>query len=353
MNTPALQRKAFLLLLVLVTLAFGWILWPFYGAVFWGAVLALLFSPLQRRLLQRMPGRRNLAALATLLICLVIVILPLALITTSLIQEAALVYQRLRSGQWNIGAWAGQVFDALPRWLVALLDRVDLGNFEALQERLASLAGEISQYAAAQAVSIGQNPLQIVVAFGVMMYLLFFQLRDGAALSRRIREALPLDEAHKRNLLAKFAAVIRATVKGNVVVAITQGALGGVILWVLGIQGALLWGTLMAFLSLLPAVGAGLVWGPVAIYFLAVGQIWQGVVLIAFGIFVIGLVDNILRPILVGKDTKMPDWVILISTLGGMAVFGINGFVIGPAIAALFLATWAIFAGTPPHDETS
>lgn len=344
MNTPTLHRKAFLLLLFLVTVAFGWILWPFYGAVFWGAVLALLFSPLYRRLLRRMPHRNNLAALATLAICLVIVILPIALITASLVQEAALVYERIRSGQWNLGNYARQIFDALPGWLVQLLDRFGLGNFAALQERLTSAAGEVSQYAATQAVSIGSNTLQFVVAFGVMLYLLFFLLRDGARLSMRIRQAIPLDEAHKRNLIGKFATVVRATVKGNVVVAITQGVLGGLAFWVLGIQGAMLWGALMAFLSLLPAVGAALVWGPVAVYFLATGALLQGFGLIAYGVFVIGLVDNVLRPILVGKDTKMPDWVVLISTLGGMAIFGINGFVLGPAVAALFIATWDIFA---------
>jgi predicted PurR-regulated permease PerM len=127
--------------------------------------------------------------------------------------------------------------------------------------------------------------------------------------------------------------------------------LGGLIFWILGIQGPVLWGVLMAFLSLLPAVGAGLIWLPVAIYFIATGGVWQGVILIAYGVFVIGLVDNVLRPILVGKDTKMPDYVVLISTLGGMALFGLTGFVIGPVIAALFIATWDLFA--PSMDNHS
>ena len=146
--------------------------------------------------------------------------------------------------------------------------------------------------------------------------------------------------------MTKFTVVIRATIKGNMVVAMLQGALGGLMLWFLGIGGALLWAVVMAFLSLLPAVGAGLVWVPVAIYLLATGAIWQGVVLIAFGVFVIGMVDNVLRPILVGKDTKMPDYVVLISTLGGIAMFGLNGFIIGPVIAAMFIAVWDIFASS-------
>ncbi len=177
-----------------------------------------------------------------------------------------------------------------------------------------------------------------------MMYLLFFLLRDGKGLARQIRDAIPLAESQKDHLLKKFATVIKATVKGNIAVAATQGALGGLILWALGIQGAVLWAVVMAFLSLLPAVGAGLIWGPIALYFFATGAVWQGVILTAWGILVIGLVDNVLRPILVGKDTKMPDYVVLITTLGGLSLFGINGFVIGPLIAAMFIAAWDLFA---------
>jgi len=178
----------------------------------------------------------------------------------------------------------------------------------------------------------------------VMLYLLFFLLRDGATLSARIKQAIPLSAEHKRSLLGKFTTVIRATVKGNIAVAATQGALGGLMFWFLGIQGPILWGTLMAFLSLLPAVGAALIWAPVAIFFLLTGAIWQGVTLIVFGVVVIGLVDNILRPLLVGKDTQMPDYVVLVSTLGGMGLFGLNGFVIGPVIAAMFIAVWDLFS---------
>jgi predicted PurR-regulated permease PerM len=127
-------------------------------------------------------------------------------------------------------------------------------------------------------------------------------------------------------------------------VAALQGALGGLIFWILGIPAPVLWGVVMAFVSLLPAVGAALVWLPVAIYMLGTGAVWQGVVLIAFGALVIGLVDTVLRPFLVGLDTRMPDYVVLISTLGGIAVFGANGLVIGPVIAAMFIATWDIFS---------
>ena len=347
MNHPELQQKTFLILLILVTIAFGWILLPFYGAVFWGAVLAILFAPFYRRLLARMNQRSNWAALTTLAICLVLVILPLTLITMAMLQEGVLVYEKIRSGQINFGTYFQQIVAALPQWLTRLLDRMDLLDINSIQQRLSTGAVQGSQYVATQAINITQNTFDFMVSFFIMLYLLFFLLRDGATLSTRIRDAIPLSAAHKRHLFKKFTTVIRATVKGNVAVAAVQGALGGLAFWFLDIQGALLWAVLMAFLSLLPAIGAAVVWLPVAVYFLVTGSIWQGVALIVYGVTVIGLVDNVLRPILVGKDTQMPDYVVLISTLGGMALFGLNGFVIGPAVAALFIACWDLFTEAP------
>jgi Predicted permease len=332
--------------LVFVTVAFGWILLPFYGAVFWGSVLAIIFTPFHRRLLAVMNQRQNLAALTTLLLCLIIVILPVTIMTISLLQEGAIVYQGIRSGQLNFGAYFQQIMGAMPPWVTNVLDRLGLTKFSELQDMLSTGALQGSQFIAMHALSIGQNAFEFVISFGIMLYLLFFLLRDGAALSIRIKQAIPLSMEHKRHLFSKFTTVIRATVKGNVVVAAAQGTLGGIMFSFLGIQGALLWGFVMAFLSLLPAVGAGLIWVPVAIYFLFTGAVWQGVTLIAFGVLVIGLVDNILRPILVGRDTKIPDYVILISTLGGMVLFGLNGFVIGPVIAALFIAAWDLFSAS-------
>jgi predicted PurR-regulated permease PerM len=347
-NVPSLEDRAFLLLIVAVSLAFAWILWPFSGAVLWGTVIAILFVPLYRRLSSSMRQRRNLAALATVAIIVVMVILPLALITASLLQEAAGVYARIQSKDLNPGRYFQQVFDALPAWAANLLDRFGLTNLREVQERLSAGLLKASQFLAAQAISLGQNTFDFIVSLFVMVYLLFFLLRDGDVLARRIKEAIPLRAEHQHALFEKFTIVIRATVKGNIVVAVLQGALGGLIFWLLGIHAPLLWAVFMAVLSLLPAVGAGLVWLPVAIYLLATGAVWQGVVLIAYGVLVIGLVDNVVRPVLVGQDTKMPDYVVLISTLGGIATFGVNGFVIGPVIAAMFMAAWDIFSASRP-----
>ena len=350
MNSPQLQRGAFIAMLVAVTVAFVWVLMPFFGAVMWGVALAILFTPLYKYLTRKMPGHKNLAALATLAICLFIVILPLAAVAVSLVQEIALVTQNIRSGELNFASYFQQILDATPRWVINLLDRFNLGNMAAWQSRISAAAAQGSQLVASQALTIGQNTFDFVVSFFVMLYLLYFVMRDGAALSKTVRDALPLTKPHTHYLLNKFTTVIRATIKGNVAVAVAQGTIGGLAFWFLGVQGALLWAVLMAFLSLLPAVGAALIWGPVAIYFLATGQFWQGATLIFVGVFVIGLVDNILRPLLVGKDTQMPDYIVLMSTIGGMAIFGINGFVIGPVIAALFMAAWGLFAASNEKD---
>lgn len=350
METPV-EKKAFQLLLLAVSVAFIWILLPFFSAIFWGVILALIFMPLQRRLLTLLGGRRNLAAMINVLICIFIVIIPVTLIAGSLVQEGTSVYQRIRSGELDVGAYVEKTRQALPPSVEQWLQSTGLWDFSQMRARLSAGAMQGSQLIASRALSIGQNTLQFVISLGIMLYLLFFLFRDGVPLGRRIRQAIPLSARYKYQLLNKFIAVIRATVKGNIIVAATQGTIGGLTFWALGIEAAMLWGVIMAFLSLLPAIGSALIWAPVAIYYMIIGNYVGGFVLFFVGVVVIGLTDNFLRPILVGKDTKLPDYVVLISTLGGMALFGINGFVIGPLIAALFIAAWDLFSQERAEHE--
>ena len=351
MNEQTVHNKSLVILLGVVTAAFIWILLPFYGAVFWAVILGILFAPLQRRIQLKFSWPRNLTSLLTLSICLVIAILPVIILSILLVQEGAALYKSIESGELDIAGYVTHFKHSLPLYFQHLLDRAGLGELDGLREKIIKSAVTGNEFVATQVFSFGQGTFDFVVGFFIMLYLLFFFLRDGAELARKVRSAVPLQEHQKRRLQLKFNRVVRATVKGNLLVAITQGALGGLIFWFLDIPSALLWAVLMAFLSLLPAVGAGIVWAPVAAFFLFTGAIWQGVVLGLFGVFVIGLVDNVLRPILVGKDTKMPDYLILISTLGGLAIFGLNGFVIGPLIAALFMSSWAIFIETKPRVQ--
>lgn len=340
----SIENKAFLILIVVVSLAFGWILTSFYGAILWGVVIAIMFAPLYRRLLRRMPQRPTLAAVAMVMLVVIIVILPLTMVAASLTQQAAAVFGKVQSGELDFVKLFQQILDALPQWVTGVLDRFGVASLGGMQEKISAGLLKGSQQIAAQALNIGQSTFDFIVNGAIMLYLLFFLFRDGTALSRRIKDAIPLRAELRDALLEKFAVVIRATVKGSLLVAMAQGALGGLIFWILGINAALLWAVLMAFLALLPAVGAGIVWMPVALYLLATGSVLHGVILIAYGVLVIGLVDNLLRPMLVGKDAKLPDYVVLISTLGGIEAFGLNGFVIGPVIAAMFIAVWDIFS---------
>lgn len=345
-NDTSRENWALVVLLVLVSLALVSILLPFYAAIMWGLILSLLFTPFHRWLLPRVGHRPTLAALCTLGIVLLIVILPLTLVMVLLAQEAAWLYQGLQSGDIDPALYFHRAFNRLPDWVGAILDRFGLVNFATLQRRLTAAVAQGSQFAATQVFTIGQNTFEFVVSLSIALYLAFFLIRDGDKTVRAIGRMIPLAPAHRQKLWHKFATVVRATVKGNLLVALIQGALGGLAFWFLGVSGALLWAVLMAAFSLLPAIGAALVWLPVAIYFLATGALWQGLALTAYGVLVIGLVDNLLRPVLVGKDTRMPDYVVMITTLGGMAVFGINGFILGPLIAAMFMSVWHIFDDT-------
>lgn len=346
-----IEDNAFLFLIVAVSLAFVWILLPFNGGILWAAVTAILFVPMYRRLLRSMEQRRNLAAFSSIMIIIAIVIVPATLIAASLTQEALGFYKKVETGELDLVRSFQQFRNVLPAWATGLLDSFGVASLGAIQKKLSTGLLTGSQFIATQALAIGQSTFDFIANLFVMLYLLFFLLRDEDALLERIRNAVPLHAEQQRAFLLKFTTVIRATIKGDLLVALLQGALGGLIFWFLGIGAPLLWAVVMALLSLLPVMGASLIWMPVAVFLLATGAVWQGVVLIASGALVIGLVDNFLRPILVGKDTRMPSYIVLISTLGGLATFGLNGFVIGPVVAAMFIAAWDIFAASRNRAE--
>lgn len=336
------SRWTFLALLIAISIAFAAILWPFFAAILWAVIVAILFEPVYRHLLARMPKRRNGAALLTLLLILGIVILPAAILGLALVNEAAAVYQRIQSGDIDPAQiWAS--FQAgMPAWLDPWLDRLGIGDIAAAKAMLGGGASDGVRAILGQALSIGQSLFSLLIKLMVMLYLAFFLIRDGERLQQRVRAAVPLRMEDLQLLVDRFVVVVRATIKGSIVVAIIQGLIGGIVLWALGIEAALLWGVLMGAASLLPAVGTGLVWVPMAAYLLVTGSIWQGLVLVFCGLFVIGMVDNVLRPVLVGRETRIPDYVVLIVTLGGLQLFGFHGIVIGPVVAAMFIAVWDI-----------
>ena len=337
MRVNGLTKGFFILIVFIVTLAFFDVLSPYYSAILWAAILAVIFNPVKNKIRTRLGERNGLAALMTIVIICLIVFTPLAIILSSLAYELNLVYSKLHH---------------LPGWARSFLADHNLDSAQQIQQQLSDAALKGGQYLAGSAFLIGKGTFGFTVSFGIMLYLLFFLLKDGPYLVLLILESLPLSSYVKQHLFAKFAAVARATVKGTVAVALAQGALGGFAFWIAGLDGSILWGALMAFLSLIPAVGSAIIWVPAAIYLFATGQLWQGAFIVGFFVIVIGLVDNILRPLLVGKDTRMPDYLILIATLGGMEIYGINGFVIGPLIAALFIACWNLLSGREHAGNT-
>ena len=341
---PDPRRRTLHLLLAAVSVALVWILQPFYGVILWASVIALLFTPFFRWLVPRLQRRRTAAALLTMAVASVMVILPAVLVLAALAGEAATVLQQLQSGELNPALLLRSLFGDLPEGLTSLLARVGWSDFDVVQRKLAEVLTQGSRLIATQTLSVGQDAFSLSVSLLLTVYLAFFLVRDGTGIVRAVLLAIPMAEQHKQSLLAQFGTVLRATVKGNAVIALVQGVLGGLAFWVLGVHGALLWAVLMAVLSLLPAVGASLVWGPLAAWLFVTGQTWSAVALVAWGVLVIGVVDNLLRPLLVGRDTGMPDYLVLMSTLGGLAVLGLNGFVVGPTVAAMFVAAWHIQA---------
>jgi predicted PurR-regulated permease PerM len=340
------EDRVLLGFVIAASLGMFWISWPFFGAILWGLIAAIMFAPVNDWLALKMPKYRNLAAIITLLLVVAVVIIPAFTVGSLMVDQALETYDRLQSRQLDFGKIFADLRSGIPPAMMDTLERFGFGDFKSIQDKLSSVVTTGLRLVAGQAVNIGQGAFGFAMSMGIMLYLTFFLLRDGRQLTRKIGDAVPLHAQDKSALFDKFITVIRATVKGSIVVAVVQGMLGGLIFWFLGIEAALLWGVVMAVLSLVPAVGTGLVWVPVAIYLFATGAVRDGIILTLFGIIVIGMVDNVLRPILVGADTRMPDYVVLVATLGGISVFGINGFIIGPMIAAMFIAAWEIFAQT-------
>jgi predicted PurR-regulated permease PerM len=342
MTSSRLQHVFFLGLLVLTTLAFFGLILDFLLPIFWAVVLATIFHPLYKRCNHSFGGRSVLASITTIAIILLLVILPLTLIGVAVASELSGVYQRIAAGDLDPQAVIGWLEQNVPI-ATDFLSQFGL-NLGQLREHLSSTAVTTSQYLATEALSFGQNALRVAGLTFLMLYLLFFFLRDGQALLNTIVRAVPIGDERERRLLNKFAEVARATLKGTLAIGLLQGGIGGVLFWLLGIEGAVLWGVVMALLSLLPAAGAAIVWIPAAGVLMATGEVAKGIVLVVGGSVLIGLADNVLRPLLVGRDTQMPDYLILVTTLGGLTLVGLSGVVLGPIIGALFLAVWDMFA---------
>lgn len=350
-NSTELHHVSFLIVLAVVTLMLFWIAWPFATSLLWSALAAIMFHPLYKWSLRICRGKRNPAALLALTIISLAVILPALWIGTLVVQEALDLFNDLQENPIDLAAWANQIYNLLPASLQDMADESGWTDTTEAQNRLQTLLGESSGAIASQALSIGSGALSFVLSLGVGLYVLYFLLRDGSRIGETILHSVPVDREIADRLAERFLGIVRAVIKGSGVVGLIQGTLGGITLWIVGIPSALLLGVVMSIFALIPAVGTALVWAPIGLYLLVTGQVWEGAFVLGFGFIVIASVDNVLRPILVGRDTGIPDWIILVTTLGGIAIAGFSGIVLGPLVAGLFLASWSILQEQRAEDE--
>ena len=340
-------RTAFVLLLVAaVTAFFLAVAWPFLKPLLLGALLAGLFHPLYRWITRLLGGRPSLGAAVTLVVLLVLGLGPLSVFLGIVVQQALTVSDQAIP-------WLSQHLGAastynVHEWLVRRFP--SLAEYSPSQEQLLQQVGTAAKTAGAFLVNFAASMTALTATFllnlFVMLYAMFFFFRDGHTILERIFYYLPLNDEDETRMLARFTSITRATVKGTLVIGAIQGALAGVAFWVAGIDGAALWGTVMTILSIIPGIGAPLVWVPVVIVLFLNGQYLTATLLLVWCAAVVGTIDNFLRPVLVGRDAKMPDLLILIGTLGGLFLFGPIGFIVGPIICGLFLTVWDIYGAT-------
>ena len=340
-------RTAFVLLLVVaVTALFLAVAWPFLKPLLLAALLAGLFHPLYRWITRLLGGRRSLGAAITLLVLLVLGLGPVSAFLGIVLQQALTMTDQAipwlsqhlgAASTFNVQEWLVQKFPALAKYMPSQ---------EQLLQQVGTAAKTAGAFLVAFASRITATTATFLLNLFVMLYAMFFFFRDGDKILERIFYYTPLSDEDETRMLTQFASITRATVKGTLVIGIIQGTLAGIAFWIAGIEGAALWGTIMTILSIIPGIGAALVWVPAVIILFVTGQYITATLLAAWCAAVVGTVDNFLRPVLVGRDAKMPDLLILIGTLGGLFLFGPIGFIVGPIVCGLFLTVWDIYGAT-------
>ncbi len=336
-DSTAFQKASFLLYLLVVSAAFVYLLRNFIMPIFLAAVLTGLTYPAYAWLLAK-TKRNILSALLTLLALLLVLILPLGALATVAYQEAVHFFTGL-----EVDTWRGKL-EGILTWLrerfPGMLERVNPKDLSGMAFSGLQNAG---QFVLKNSADISLKVAGNLLNFFLMLFIMFYFYVDGPRFVQRLIRWSPLKDEYERILIDKFVSVSKGTLKGILVIGVLQGLIGTVLFWAVGMRSPVFLGTLMIFGSIIPAVGTAIVWLPVAVMFLIQGKFLVAGIVAFVGAAVIGSADNLVRPVLVGKDIKMHDLLVLLSTLGGLGAFGLPGFIIGPVIAALFLAIWNIF----------
>lgn len=334
-------RKGFLLLLVIgITIAFLYVINDFLLTLFVAAIFSGLAHPVYRRITAALGGRTVAGAVLTLVLIVLLIGGPLVAVVTVVTGEAVRITE-------DVKPWLTSIVNE-PSRLDAYIERLPgierlMPYREQILAKVGEAVGSLGSGVVASVSGLTRNTLASIVNFFMMLYAMFFFLIDGGSYLKALVRYLPLRESEHEEMRERFVSVTRATLKGTLFIGLIQGTLGAVIFAILGISGAVLWGVVMTVLSVVPVVGGALVWVPAAIILAFQGAWFKAVVLVVFCSLVIGSIDNLLRPWLVGQDARMSDLMILFSTLGGIGVFGAMGFIIGPIVAALFMTVWEIF----------
>jgi len=340
-------RTAFVLLLVLaVSLLFLAVIWPFLKPLLLGALFAGLCAPLYGWITRLLRGRRSLAAALTLLILVVLVAGPLSAFVSVVLRQALSISNEAvpwvqhhlgTASAFNTHDWLVRRFPSLARYVP------EQGEIAA---EIAAIAKATGTFLVASATEFTARTASFLLNLFIMLYAMFYFLRDGRQMLEKIFYYTPLNHEDEVRVVERLISVTRATIKDKLLIGIIQGTLAGIGFWVAGIDGAAFWGTVMAVLSVVPGIGAALVWVPAVIYLFIIGHSLAATLLLAWCAAGVGTIDNMLRPKLVGKDAKMPDLLILLGTLGGLFFFGPIGFIIGPLVCGLFLTVWDIYGAT-------
>ena len=340
MNKEAINKWVLLLLVFFISALFLSMISQFLMAIFLAGIFSALSYPLYRRFERSFKGRRSLASIATLLLIVFLVLLPLGGLLGIITAQAIKVGEAVKP-------WVEQQLaepDAISTAFKSLpfYDRIEPYR-NLILKKAGEMVGGISGFLINRLSTVTLGTVNFVFMLFIMLYTMFFFLMDGNKLIDKILYYLPLEDHDERRMLNKFTSVTRATLKGTAVIGLLQGVLAGGAFAVVGIEGAAFWGAIMAVLSFIPGIGSALVWVPAVIILAATGQLAKAIGLGVFCAAVVGSIDNLLRPILVGRDTQMHELMILFGTLGGILMFGVVGVIIGPIIAALFVTVWEIY----------
>lgn len=339
MDFSKIRNFLFIALLAAVTFIFILVIKEFAYPIFWAAILAGVFYPVYK-LINGKIRVPNLSTAITMMIIVIIIVVPFILIGTLVVRESIELYTSFTQN----GAVVKNNISHAVEWIKQNPYTAQLNiNENVIAEKFAELGQTISSFLLKSAKDITQNTIIFGIMFFITFYTLFFFIRDGEKLLHKLMHLCPLGDENEKLLYSKFTSTARATIKGSIIVGLIQGALGGLMFALVGVKGAIIWGILMVLIASVPGIGSYFIWLPAAIIMILIGRTWTGIGMILFGSLVIGTIDNIIRPLLVGKDSQMHPLLVLLSTLGGIAVFGIAGFIIGPVIAALMLAFWEMY----------